>query len=305
MKIGVVLIFLFCIIVAIYPTMSWGGPLSELTNSGEPKIVGIDSIKYEIESRGARSRRPHNVRRAIQARRQRRSPDKKTSLIQKLSDETGKVTTPQREKDFLMGLKPLSSRQFVSAEYLPTSPGTIQTYRTNDSTVSTVKILPETATVMGMKTSVAVNEKTGVSICYTSDNEGILIHRQLFPNVYIQRADSKDLLITFIPPIRLADGLVEVGQTAYSIGTAQYALLPQNWVIDLDYIATYTLQGRKDVVVSAGTFDSLIFEGTLIISGDLESEAVYISKGIGLVKDVVEFAGQKRVTELSFANIVQ
>jgi hypothetical protein len=118
-------------------------------------------------------------------------------------------------------------------------------------------------------------------------------------------ADSKDLLITFIPPIRLADGIVEVGQTAYSIGNAQYALLPQNWVIDLDYIATYTLQGSKDVVVPAGTFDSLIFEGTLIISGDLESEAVYISKGIGLVKDVVEFAGQKRVTELSFANIVQ
>ncbi len=157
---------------------------------------------------------------------------------------------------------------------------------------------------MDMKTSVAVNEKTGVSICYTSDNDGILIHRQLFPNVYIQGPDQKDLLITFIPPIRLADGLVEVGQTAYSIGTAHYTLLPQNWVIELDYIANYTLQGRKEVVVSAGTFDSLLFEGTLIISGDLESEALYVSKGIGLVKDVLEFAGQKRATEFSPANTV-
>lgn len=300
-----ILIFLLCIIVVIFPTVSWGGPFSELTNSGEPKIVGIDSIKYKIYSREARSRRPSNVRRTIQVQHQRSSPDKKTSLIQKLSDEIDKVTTLQRKKDFLMGFKPVSSRQFVSAEYLPATPGMIRTYRTNDSTATTIKILPETAIVMGIKTNVAVNEKTGVSICYTSDNEGILIHRQLFPNSYIRGADSKDLLITFIPPIRLADGIVEVGQTAYSIGTAQYTLLPQNWVIDLDYIAVYTLQGRREVVVSAGTFDSLLFEGTLIISGDLESEALYISKGIGLVKDVVEFAGQKRVTELSFANIVQ
>ncbi len=94
---------------------------------------------------------------------------------------------------------------------------------------------------MGMKTSVAVNEKTGVSICYTSDNDGIPDSSAAIPQrLHSKGLDFKDLQLLFrqygLPMVS-----VEVGQTAYSIGTAQYALLPQNWVIDLDYIATYTL----------------------------------------------------------------
>jgi hypothetical protein len=109
-------------------------------------------------------------------------------------------------------------------------------------------------------------------------------------------------VVTFIPPIRLADGIIEVGQTSYSIGTAQYMLLPQGRVLGLDYTAMYTLQTHEEATVPAGSFDTLIFQGTLIISGDSVSEALYVSKGVGLVKDVVRYDGKKRVTELSFTN---
>jgi len=172
----------------------------------------------------------------------------------------------------------------------------------NDLGTSNVKVLAEVATVNDAETRIAVNAKTGVSICYTSDNDGIMIHRQFFPNVSVEGSDRGDLLVTFIPPIRLADGIVEVGQTAYSIGTARYTLLPRVRIIDLSYTATYTLQARKEVAVPAGAFDTLLFQGTLMISGDLESETFYVSKGVGLVKDVVKFAGRKRVTELNVTN---
>jgi hypothetical protein len=165
-----------------------------------------------------------------------------------------------------------------------------------------VKVLPEVAIVGGIETSIAVNTKTGVSICFTSDSDGILIHRELIPKSYIQGADFVDLLVTFIPPIRLADGLVEVGQTAYSIGTAQYTLMPQRRVIDLNYTATYMLQTPKEVAVPAGTLDALHFHGIFAISGDFESDTFYVTKNVGLIKGVVESQGQKRTVELSSSN---
>ena len=116
------------------------------------------------------------------------------------------------EKNADVGLKPSSSGQYASAEYFPTSPGTTWTYLVDGSKTSNVKVLPEVAIVGGIETNIAVNTKTGVSICFTSDSDGILIHRELIPKSYIQGADFVDLLVTFIPPIRLADGLLKLAR---------------------------------------------------------------------------------------------
>jgi len=306
MRIGMIMIFLLFTFLNIEPPVSWGGPFTELVNSGEPKIMGIDSMESAIASLRVRTGRPNSIGRirGAQLLPRKTSSSKKPSLIEMLSDEASNTNIEQEKKSPYVELKP-SPDQYVSAEFLPTLPGTTWKYLMNGSDASNVKVLSEVATVRGIETSIAVNENTGVSLCYTSDNDGILIHRELFPKVYIQGFNTVDVIVTFVPPIRLADGLVEVGQTAYSMGTAQYTLLPQKRVIDLDYTATYMLQTRKEVAVPAGSFDALVFKGTLTISGNLESEILYISKGIGLVKNVVEFAGQKRVTELSFANILQ
>jgi hypothetical protein len=302
MRTPMIIISTVFVFIGLYITMSWGGPLADLASSGEPRITGIDSIKAAIQSRAGQARRPQYMARARQPQHLPRQASriKKPSLAQLLSDETSTGKTKQMEKNADVGLKPSSSGQYASAEYFPTSPGTTWTYLVDGSKTSNVKVLPEVAIVGGIETSIAVNTKTGVSICFTSDSDGILIHRELIPNSYIQGTDIVDLLVTFIPPIRLADGLVEAAQTAYSIGTARYTLLPQRRVIDLDYTATYTLQTRKEVAIPAGTLDALHFHGTFAISGDLESETFYLSKNIGLVKGLVKSADHKRVTELSF-----
>jgi hypothetical protein len=156
-----------------------------------------------------------------------------------------------------------------------------------------------------VETSIVVNEKTGVSACYTSDHNGILIHRQLFPNIFIHGLNTEaDVLVTFSPPILLADGIIEIGQTAYSIGIAQYTLLPQGRVFDLDYSSRYTVQSTKDITVPAGAFDTLVFRGEMSISGDHESDTFYLSKGTGLVKNVVQSADQKKIVEVSLTNAV-
>jgi len=304
MRTPMIIISTVFVFIGLYITMSWGGPLADLASSGEPRITGIDSIKAAIQSRAGQARRPQYMARARQPQHLPRQASriKKPSLAQLLSDETSTGKTKQMEKNADVGLKPSSSGQYASAEYFPTSPGTTWTYLVDGSKTSEVKILPEVAIVGGIETSIAVNTKTGVSICFTSDSDGILIYRELFPKVYIQGLNTVDVIVTFIPPIRLADGLVEVGQTAYSMGTAQYTLLPQRRVIDLNYTATYTLQTRKEVAVPAGALDALHFHGIFAISGDFESDTFYVTKDVGLIKGVVESQGQKRTVELSTSN---
>lgn len=301
-----IIVGLIFVLVGVELTEGWGGPFADLAEPGEARIMGIDSLKAILHYRVKQTRRP-SVGRSRQAQRlqNKTRQKKKPSVAEILSDRVNKEKTEQREINRDVEVVQSSPGQYVSAEYFPTAAGTTWTYLVNGRRTSKVKVLPELAIVRGVETSIASNTKTGVSVCYTSDDDGILIHRQLFPNVYLQRAGISDLIVTFIPPIRLADRIVGVGQTAYSIGTAQYTLVPQGRVIDLDYTATYSLQTLKEVAVPAGTFDTLLFQGTLTISGDLESETFYLTKSIGLVKDVVKFNDQKKTVELNVTETEQ
>lgn len=300
MRIHIIMASLFCVLMIIDRTTSWGGPFAELSDSSKTRIMGIDSVRAAIDSRTRwttrRARRPRPIPGQVLG-------NKKASIIQKLSDRPSKATTPYGAGNSYGRLESSLPNRYAAAEYYPSEPGTTWAYRVHGSGISNVKVLSDVATVREIETGVAVNGQTGVSVCYTSDNDGIMIHRQLFPRVYIRGMNTVDVIVTFIPPIRLADGIVEVGQTAYSIGTAQFTLLPKGVVVDLEYTATYTLQDRREVAVSAGIFDALHFQGTLIIAGDREEESFYVSKGVGLVKDVVTRNGKKKIVELDSVNV--
>ena len=297
-----VLLFIFA---SVGPVLVWAGPITSLLEPGQVHDVGVDYITKAVQSEPGRFRRSFSADWAGQGqyRLRQTSPYKKPSVIELLSDNVGEEKTARTERDRYGELVPSSADQYVSAEYFPRSSETTWMYVTDDLKTSKVKIYPEVATVRGVETNVAVNTATGVGICYTSDRKGILIHRQLTPNVYIQETGTVDLLVTFIPPIRLADGLVEVGQTAYSIGTAQYRLLPRRRVFDLAYTASYTLQALDRVFVPAGTFDTLVFQGTFTLGGDFESETFYLAKGLGVIKDEVEANAKKRTKELVFTDV--
>jgi hypothetical protein len=285
-------------------TVSWGGPLSELTEPGEVSITGIDAITNAVESQTRHRGRTLNADRSTQPshRPGQAAPNKELTKVQILSYNVAQEKTVEMKKSSQMELVPSSPDQFVSAEFFPALPGTTWTYLVDGSKTAKVKVLPEVAIVRGVETNITVNTDTGVSICHTSDSGGILIHRELITDVYIQGVGAVDILVTFIPPIRLADGLVAVGQTSYSIGTAQYTILPQRRVFKLNYTASYTLQAHKTVTVPAGTFDALRFAGTFAVSGNFESETFYLSKNRGLIKDEVESNDQKRTKELRFSD---
>ena len=82
------LIFMVFVFIGLYITMSWGGPLTDLASSGEPRITGIDSIKAAIQSRAGQARRPQYMARARQPQHLPRQASriKKPSLAQLLSD---------------------------------------------------------------------------------------------------------------------------------------------------------------------------------------------------------------------------
>ncbi len=284
------------------PTVSWAGPLSELTESGEVSVMAIDTITNAVASQARLRGRNLNAGRLAQSphRPGQTSPVKESTRAQILSDDVTKEQTVQMEKTFQTELLPPPPDKFVSAEFFPALPGTIWTYLVDGLKTVNVKVLPEVAIVRGVETNIAINTDTGVSICYTSDSNGILIYRELIQEAYVQGVGTVNLLITFIPPIRLADGLVAVGQTSYSIGTAQYTILPQRRVFNLNYKASYTLQAFKTVIIPAGTFDALRFTGKLAVSGDFESVTFYLAKNIGLIRDEVESNEQKSTRELRF-----
>ena len=295
-----IIIGFFVVFIGIGFSVCRGGPLAQLVYPGKPRIMEIDSIRASVYSQAGLTKgiaRFHGTRQPGNLRWQ-ASRNEKPTLTRILSDEGSKVKSRQGEKNVDTKPKP-SSGHHVSAEYFPASPGTIWTYSANGLGTSDVEVLAGTASVRGIETSIAANLKTGVAMCYTSDDHGILIHRQLFPNAYIRGSNRGDLLITFVPPIRVADGIVEIGRTAYSVGTAEYALVSDRRVMGLiNYAATYTLQASERVVVPAGVFDALLFRGTFAISGDVESEAFYMSKGLGLIKDVGKVNDQGGIVEL-------
>jgi len=296
---------LFLIFVCVDFVPSWAGPIADLLEPGRVSVMGIDYITKAIQSEPGRLGRRLNTRWAGQERYrpEQTSPYQKPSIAQILSDNVGNEGTVQTQTARDGGRISSLPNEYVTAEYFPASPGITWKYIADDTKTSGVKVLPEVAVVRGVKTNIAVNTDTGVGLCYTSDSDGILIHRELLSNVYVQGTGMIDLLVTFIPPIRLADGLVEVGQSAYSIGTAQYTLPPGRRVFDLDYKASYTLQSVKKVTVPAGTISALLFDGTFALSGDFESETFYLAKNIGLIKDEVESNDQKRTKELILTNV--
>ncbi len=303
MKMVIVVLFL---IFGTAGTVCQGGPLAALVDPAQTGIIGIDALNASIRSGSGRAGRTGNFRPGGQASRLRgrTSHNTKPSLVEILSDREGKEKTVRTERGpnadaTLSG----QAQYYVSSEYFPWSAGKSWAYLVDGSDISSVKILTETAIVNDAEAQIAVNEKTGVAICYTSDDRGILIHRRRFPDVYIRESGREDLVVTFIPPIRLADGVVDIGQTAYSIGTARYALASTRRTVDLNYTATYTVQAGEEVGVPAGIFDTLIFRGTLMIEGDFESEVLYLAKGVGLVKAVAQSVGQKTVIELSVNNM--
>jgi uncharacterized repeat protein (TIGR01451 family) len=175
--------------------------------------------------------------------------------------------------------------QFVSADYFPTLLATFWTYRRNEDLALTTRVLERTVYVNKVET-VVFQDSDGVKEYYTSNSDGISLHRLYEPHISIEELGRVNLSTTFIPPIRIADGIMKIGQSITSSGMIQTNRLPRVGVIEIPYNAEFKLEGLDNVKVEAGNFSTLRLTGTLTLYGQGLSQTFYLARDIGIVKSI-------------------
>jgi hypothetical protein len=109
---------------------------------------------------------------------------------------------------------------FTAAPYLPLQSGNSWTYLVDQSFTVTTTVLPGTTTINGVAAK-AVQSTGGFTEYYTNDSNGIRLHRQFEPDVFIDGVGTVDLTVTFNPPIRIANAVTDIGQIVNTSGSAQ------------------------------------------------------------------------------------
>jgi len=173
---------------------------------------------------------------------------------------------------------------FSSGPYFPIQSGNSWTYEVDGSCCSTTTVLEGTTDVNGVPTK-ALDDTDGFTNYLTNDADGIRLHRQFEPEVFIPGMSIVDLTATFIPPIKIADAVTDIGQTVNSTGIARTNDLPGVGVLDLLYSARFTVEAFESITVPAGNFHVVRLRGTITIDGEVASSTIYAARNIGIVKD--------------------
>jgi hypothetical protein len=206
---------------------------------------------------------------------------------------------------------------FDSAPYFPLSDGLTWTYqREIDQLTSTVIALPGTVVVGSTATKVLQASTEGscsVSQTFnTSDGSGIRLHRLFTPNVPISNLGTRDVTITLNPPVVLANGMTDLGQsTGQQIGNAQVAISPPVFgsPFNFSYNASFTTAGAFATrTVPAGTFPDLLqLNGTIMITGLVLGQPVnltlsftfYLGQNIGVVESTTGIGANSGTIKLA------
>jgi hypothetical protein len=175
---------------------------------------------------------------------------------------------------------------FHAQDYLPLAPGTIWRYLKNGERTVTRRVLNKKVRVRGVETSPVKFIEENVKEYLTSDSNGIFLHRQYQPHIYVGGVGWVDVDTTFIPPIKLAEGNVWIGQSFHSSGTAKTVVLPMGNTSYFSYEADSTIEAEENITVPAGTFDTIRYHESISGYGLTLSATRYLAKGIGIVKDI-------------------
>jgi hypothetical protein len=189
-----------------------------------------------------------------------------------------------------------------SPDYFPTLSGTIWTYLEDGSKQVTMKVLSQTVDINGIETSVFYSPERGSKDYYTSDSNGIRLHRTFLPRVFIQGLGRVNLTLTFDPPISVTEGIIGIRQLK-STGIARTNRLPVVGVMDIPYNAEFTGEALEIISVPAGDFEVFRFYGTVEVYGITIFQTVYLAKDIGIVKSIAtNLAGIESTIELVNTN---
>ena len=178
------------------------------------------------------------------------------------------------------------AQEITPPDYFPMLPGTVWTHLQNGVITFTTRVLNKTVAIKGVET-VVFRDSQGMKEYYSNDGEGIRLHRQFAPNVFIQGLGRVNLSVTFVPPLLMSESTAQIGQSFTSSGFAKTNSLPRVGVLTAPYSSNFTLEAFDRVTVPAGTFDVVRLVGTLTLSGESEQQTFYLAETIGIVKSVV------------------
>lgn len=178
----------------------------------------------------------------------------------------------------------------ASAQYLPLVPGTIWKYRLDGQSEVTRTVLNKKVNVNGTETTVIQYEEENLKAYFTSDANGILLHRQYQPHVFVQGVGWVNIDVTFDPPIKFAEGVTGFLSNLHSEGQARTKVSSMGRTFDFGYTADTIIESLETVTVPAGTFDAIKFHGLITLSSPYGNSSIsstlHLAKDIGIVKDV-------------------
>jgi parallel beta-helix repeat protein len=197
----------------------------------------------------------------------------------------------------------VSNTDFVSADYFPASPGSTWSYQVNGSGSSNMTVLSAPTVINGVATA-AYQDSLGYKEFYTADGNGVRLHGLFMPNVPIQGLGKVNLTLTFSPPVLLANGIADIGQTVVSSGIVSTNKLPRVGVVEFPYSSSFTLVTFDNINVPAGNFDVVRLEGRVEITGQPRSDYVFeLADGIGIVRSTTTQLGITETLELVSTNV--
>jgi hypothetical protein len=220
------------------------------------------------------------------------------------TDQNGTVLVTDQRGVGRVGRCDVGAYEFVtsdairSSDYFPVRPGMTWSYVINGDRTEKVKVLKNTAVVEGIKTAVFSYSLSGSKEYYTSGAEGVHLHRIFQRNVHIEGLGHVNLTLTFIPPLRLADGWIEIGQTSDSRGIVRTNPLPRAGVIEIPYSASFTFEAFDNVTVPAGNFEVANISGVINVEGAPQSQTFYLAEGLGVIKSIASAGGEQEISEL-------
>jgi hypothetical protein len=179
----------------------------------------------------------------------------------------------------------------TSSDYFPLTPGTKWSYIVNDKDTVKCSVLKEKVKVGGVETSVIYYPQRNIKQNYTSDSQGIRLHQMPIEDLCIDYYGCFDLTVTLSPPIVLAGGTMDVGQTFKSSGIAKTNSLPYVGSLELPYSASFTFEGFETVSVPAATFYAARLSGSYTIAGETIGDILFLAQDLGVAKRINEYEG--------------
>jgi len=196
-----------------------------------------------------------------------------------------------------------------SGPYYPLSSANSWTYLLNGTSSESVQVLAGTVEVNGVDTKV-LEHSDGYRQYFTNDHNGIRLHREYDPALYVEGVGTLQATATFSPPLVFAMPVMAVGQQVTSSGTVQFGFSSLG-AVDLNYNATSTAEAMETVIVPYGSFKAGKMTLNLEISGVIEldpfsltlAQINWLVLGLGVVRSVENDGTETDTMELTSTSI--